>query len=102
MTKTGTTRKSLSRTDTYCLIRTRCARSACGGGLEVADALGPSGQFVCVKKAERSTAPLNHLFAQGRVAIETLRYDREARESSSPSFTNSPQAIRWTRLSRHR
>jgi uncharacterized protein (TIGR04141 family) len=35
---------------------------------------------VRVKKADSSTAPLNHLFAQGRVAIETLRYDREARE----------------------
>jgi uncharacterized protein (TIGR04141 family) len=57
-------------------VRTRRLR---GGGLEIADALGPSGQFVCVKKVD-STAPLNHLFAQGRVAIETLRYDREARE----------------------
>jgi uncharacterized protein (TIGR04141 family) len=57
-------------------VRTKRLR---GGGLEIADALGPSGQFVCVKKAD-STAPLNHLFAQGRVAIETLRYDREARE----------------------
>ena len=50
-----------------------------GGGLEIADGLGPSGQFICVKKAD-STAPLNHLFAQGRVAIETLRYDRIAAE----------------------
>ena len=50
-----------------------------GGGLEIADALGPDGQFICVKKAD-TTAPLNHLFAQGRVAIETLRYDRKARE----------------------
>jgi uncharacterized protein (TIGR04141 family) len=57
-------------------VRTRSLR---GGGLEIADALGPFGQFVCVKKAD-STAPLNHLFAQGRVAIETLRYDHEARE----------------------
>jgi uncharacterized protein (TIGR04141 family) len=57
-------------------VRTRRLR---GGGLEIADALGPSGQLVCIKKAD-STAPLNHLFAQGRVAIETLRYDREARE----------------------
>ena len=80
MTKTGTTRKSPSRTATCCSTRTRCARRRLrGGGLEIADALGPSGQFVCVKKAD-STAPLNHLFAQGRVAIETLRYDHEARE----------------------
>jgi len=50
-----------------------------GGGLEMADALGPDGQFICVKKADK-TAPLNHLFAQGRVAIETLRFDAEARE----------------------
>lgn len=57
-------------------VRTRRLR---GGGLEIADALGPAGQFVCVKKAD-STAPLNHLFAQGRVAIETLRYDHEARQ----------------------
>ncbi len=57
-------------------MRTRRLR---GSGLEIADALGPSGQLVCVKKAD-STAPLNHLFTQGRVAIETLRYDREARE----------------------
>jgi uncharacterized protein (TIGR04141 family) len=50
-----------------------------GGGLELADVLGPDGQFICVKKANK-TAPLNHLFAQGRVAIETLRFDTEARE----------------------
>jgi uncharacterized protein (TIGR04141 family) len=45
----------------------------------MADVLGPDGQFICVKKADK-TAPLNHLFAQGRVAIETLRFDIEARE----------------------
>nr|WP_322748590.1 MULTISPECIES: DUF6119 family protein [unclassified Frankia] len=57
-------------------VRTRRLR---GGGLEIADALGPAGQLICVKKAD-GTAPLNHLFAQGRVAIETLRYDLGARE----------------------
>ncbi|MBD3146323.1 DUF6119 family protein [Microbispora sp. H10836] len=50
-----------------------------GGGLEIADALGPAGQLICVKKS-KDTAPLNHLFSQGRVAVETLRNDREARE----------------------
>jgi uncharacterized protein (TIGR04141 family) len=50
-----------------------------GGGLEICDALGPDGQFICVKKAE-ATAELNHLFAQGRVAMETLRFDAEAQE----------------------
>ncbi|WP_240777549.1 DUF6119 family protein [Nonomuraea basaltis] len=57
-------------------IRTKRLR---GGGLELGDVLGPAGQFICVKKADK-TAALNHLFAQGRVAIETLRYDLEARE----------------------
>lgn len=57
-------------------VRTRRLR---GGGLELCDVLGPTGQFICVKKAD-GTAPLNHLFAQGRVAIETLRYDLEARD----------------------
>jgi uncharacterized protein DUF6119 len=50
-----------------------------GGGMEIADALGPHGELVCVKRAAK-TAPLNHLFAQGRVAVETLRFDREVRE----------------------
>ena len=45
-----------------------------GGGLEIADVLGPDGQLICVKKADK-TAPLNHLFAQGRVAVESLRFD---------------------------
>lgn len=49
-----------------------------GGGLEIADVLGPDGQLVCNKKATK-TQPLNHLFAQARVAVETLRQDSEAR-----------------------
>ncbi|WP_432931959.1 DUF6119 family protein [Microbispora sp. CA-135349] len=57
-------------------VRTKRLR---GGGLELGDVLGPDGQFICVKKADK-TAELNHLFAQGRVAIETLRYDIEARK----------------------
>lgn len=51
-----------------------------GGGLEIADALGPQGQLVCCKKADSSTAPLNHLFAQSRVAVETLRHNRDAQD----------------------
>lgn len=50
-----------------------------GGGLEIADALGPGGELVCVKKASK-TEPLNHLFAQARVAAETLKLDPKARE----------------------
>ncbi|HEX5567016.1 MAG TPA: DUF6119 family protein [Streptomyces sp.] len=51
-----------------------------GGGLEICDLLGPQGQLIHVKKADKSTADLNHLFAQGRAAVETLRLDRKVRE----------------------
>ncbi|MFE3659703.1 DUF6119 family protein [Streptomyces sp. NPDC059165] len=51
-----------------------------GGGLEICDLLGPEGQLIHVKKADKSTADLNHLFAQGRVSIETLRYDAAVRQ----------------------
>jgi uncharacterized protein (TIGR04141 family) len=51
-----------------------------GGGLEACDVLGPQGQLIHVKQAKKSTADLNHLFAQGAVAMETLRLDREVRE----------------------
>ncbi|MGW6489319.1 DUF6119 family protein [Streptomyces sp. NPDC055056] len=46
-------------------------------GLEICDVLGPENQLICIKKAPASTAPLNHLFAQGVVAVETLRSDLE-------------------------
>jgi uncharacterized protein (TIGR04141 family) len=73
--------EQIAKHDGYVLLDKNMVRTERfrGGGLEIADALGPSGQFICVKKAD-STAPLNHLFAQGRVAIETLRYDRAAAE----------------------
>jgi uncharacterized protein (TIGR04141 family) len=51
-----------------------------GGGWEVCDVLGPDGQLIHVKKAPSGTAPLNHLFAQARMCVETLRYDTEARQ----------------------
>ncbi|MFB7374183.1 DUF6119 family protein [Streptomyces sp. NPDC056222] len=41
--------------------------------------MGPDNQLICVKKATTSTAPLNHLFAQGVVAVETLRSDKHVR-----------------------
>ncbi|MEY9211462.1 uncharacterized protein (TIGR04141 family) [Thermobifida halotolerans] len=50
-----------------------------GGGLEICDVLGPQGQLIHVKKAIKGSAPLNHLFAQARVSMETLRHDTEAR-----------------------
>ena len=73
--------KQIAKQDGYVLLDRKTVRTSFfkGGGLEIADALGPAGQFVCVKKAD-STAPLNHLFAQGRVAIETLRFDSRVRE----------------------
>jgi uncharacterized protein (TIGR04141 family) len=73
--------KEIARQDGYVLLDKDTVRTSRlrGGGLEIADALGPAGQFICVKKAD-TTAPLNHLFAQGRIAIETLRYDHEARD----------------------
>ena len=74
--------KEITKQDGYVLLDKNTVRTKFfrGGGLEIADALGPSGQLVCVKKADRSTAPLNHLFAQGRLAVETLRWDKAVRE----------------------
>jgi uncharacterized protein (TIGR04141 family) len=74
--------KQIAKQDGYVLLDKNTVRTSFfrGCGLEVADALGPASQLICVKKADRSTAPLNHLFAQGRVAVETLRFDRDLRE----------------------
>ncbi|MEU6073461.1 DUF6119 family protein [Micromonospora sp. NPDC047074] len=58
-------------------VRTKKFR---GGGLEICDLVGPEGQLIHVKKADTSTADLNHLFAQGRVSVEALRYDAQVRE----------------------
>ncbi|WP_218020571.1 DUF6119 family protein [Nocardia beijingensis] len=52
-----------------------------GGGLEICDVIGPEGQLICVKKVARTEA-VNHLLAQGRVSVETLRYDAAAREKA--------------------
>ncbi|MFD7329687.1 DUF6119 family protein [Streptomyces sp. NPDC059872] len=51
-----------------------------GGGLEICDVLGPEGQLIMVKKADKGTSGLSHLFTQARAAVETLRYDSEVRE----------------------
>ncbi|MBB4934371.1 uncharacterized protein (TIGR04141 family) [Lipingzhangella halophila] len=48
-------------------------------GIEGCDLLGPNNELIHVKRAA-STAPLSHLFQQGRIAIEALLFDREARE----------------------
>jgi uncharacterized protein (TIGR04141 family) len=59
-------------------VRTKRLR---GGGLEICDLLGPEGQLIHIKRADgrKGTAPLNHLFAQGRMSLETLRYDAAAK-----------------------
>ncbi|MCP3818383.1 TIGR04141 family sporadically distributed protein [Streptomyces sp. A3M-1-3] len=47
-------------------------------GFEAADLLAADGTLIHVKRAE-SSAPLSHLFAQGRVSADALRFDAEAR-----------------------
>ncbi|WP_432250849.1 DUF6119 family protein [Streptomyces sanyensis] len=47
-------------------------------GFEAADLLTEDGTLIHVKRAA-SSAPLSHLFAQGRVSAEALRFDAEAR-----------------------
>ena len=47
-------------------------------GIEACDLLGPDCELVHVKRA-KSTAPLNHLFAQGRNSADALRMDSTAR-----------------------
>ncbi|MFB9236303.1 DUF6119 family protein [Plantactinospora siamensis] len=47
-------------------------------GIEGADLLGPGGELIHVKRASGS-APLSHLFAQGVVAVDALKYERDAR-----------------------
>ncbi|MEU5372275.1 DUF6119 family protein [Streptomyces sp. NPDC005951] len=47
-------------------------------GFEAADLLAEDGTLIHVKRAA-SSAPLSHLFAQGRVSAEALRFDAEAR-----------------------
>jgi hypothetical protein len=47
-------------------------------GFEAADLVSADGTLVHVKRAD-SSAPLSHLFAQGRVSADALRFDSEAR-----------------------
>ncbi|MGF0168991.1 DUF6119 family protein [Streptomyces sp. Marseille-Q5077] len=47
-------------------------------GFEAADLVAADGTLVHVKRAD-SSAPLSHLFAQGRVSADALRFDSEAR-----------------------
>ncbi|MCZ7422945.1 TIGR04141 family sporadically distributed protein [Verrucosispora sp. WMMA2121] len=47
-------------------------------GIEACDLLGPRGELIHVKRA-KSSSPLSHLFAQGIVSYEALRYQTDAR-----------------------
>lgn len=79
----------------YVLLDQRTVHTARfrGGGLEIADVLGPTGELICIKKASK-TAPLNHLFAQGRAAVETLRFDTEARAKLAAKIPDDHPADR--------
>ncbi|MGH3937325.1 MAG: DUF6119 family protein [Pseudonocardiaceae bacterium] len=47
-------------------------------GFESCDLFGPNNELIHVKRAA-STAPLNHLFAQGRISADALRWGSTAR-----------------------
>ncbi|MCW6003764.1 TIGR04141 family sporadically distributed protein [Micromonospora sp. CPCC 205371] len=51
-----------------------------GRGIEACDLLGPELELIHVKRAGTS-APLSHLFAQGEVAVDALKYETDAREA---------------------
>ncbi|MEU5785317.1 DUF6119 family protein [Micromonospora lupini] len=47
-------------------------------GIEACDLLGPDDELIHVKRASGSSA-ISHLFAQGAVSVDALRYDADAR-----------------------
>ncbi|MBQ0892378.1 TIGR04141 family sporadically distributed protein [Micromonospora sp. U56] len=49
-------------------------------GIEACDLLGPDGELIHVKRAKGSS-PLSHLFAQGEVSVDALRYEADARSA---------------------
>ncbi|MEU8179150.1 DUF6119 family protein [Micromonospora sp. NPDC049047] len=48
--------------------------------IEACDLLGPGGELIHVKRAKGSSA-LSHLFAQGAVSVDALRYEADARNA---------------------
>jgi uncharacterized protein (TIGR04141 family) len=66
-----------------CLDKNKRVRDPLGSSrssVEICDLLGPDNELVHVKRAKGS-APLSHLFSQGLVSAQTLRYGpHEARE----------------------
>ncbi|MGC4850895.1 DUF6119 family protein [Micromonospora sp. DT15] len=49
-------------------------------GIEACDLLGPGDELIHVKRATGSSA-LSHLFAQGAVSVDALRYEADARKA---------------------
>ncbi|MGW4395727.1 DUF6119 family protein [Amycolatopsis nivea] len=49
-------------------------------GIEPCDLVGPNGELIHIKPADRS-APLSHLFNQGSVSAELFHFDAEARSA---------------------
>jgi len=61
-----------------CLDRALITTDLHPRGFEACDLFGPSNELIHVKRA-KSTVPLNHLFAQGRISADALRWDSIAR-----------------------
>jgi uncharacterized protein (TIGR04141 family) len=69
-----------------CLDKNKRVRDPLGpsrSSLEICDLLGPDNELIHVKRAKGS-APLSHLFSQGLVSAQTLRYGRMRPVHSSP------------------
>ncbi|MEV6572226.1 DUF6119 family protein [Streptomyces sp. NPDC051577] len=62
----------------FCLDRRLIRTAQHPHGFEAADLLSDDGTLIHVKRVA-SSAPLSHLFAQGRISADALRFDAEAR-----------------------
>ncbi|MDG4810607.1 TIGR04141 family sporadically distributed protein [Micromonospora sp. WMMD1120] len=60
-------------------------------GIEACDLLGPDDELIHVKRAKGSSA-LSHLFAQGEVSVDALRYEADARTSLAEMVRQQPSA----------
>lgn len=58
-------------------------------GIEACDLLGPDGELIHVKRADRSSL-LSHLFVQGVVAADALQYDQSARAAARDGRPSAP------------
>ncbi|MGW5580224.1 DUF6119 family protein [Micromonospora chokoriensis] len=60
-------------------------------GIEACDLLGPGDELIHVKRAKGSSA-LSHLFAQGEVSVDALRYEADARTALAEMVRRQPSA----------